>query len=638
MAFSTIGGASTGGSAETPSGGAGSSGHEGVDDQSSSNDDQITIKDTEVVINDDSDDIDFRVESNGNANMLFVGGGEDGVGVGTSDIKSALTIGTAAPVVTVDTADAGDNKSLTLCGGGAGSISRGPYVFLGGNEITANANKGTIKLACGVGDGSSNVGDLYVYQGTGANNRLLIDQSETVFNEDSIDADFRVESNGNANMLFVDGGGDTVGIGCTPVEAGANNPSALLMVSNRGTPSTPAEYAPLIVENAAAAAYINIISNDNGYQGVKFGDATDPDEASIAYDSNGKRMYFTGNAESNSSATMVIDSSANAVGFNVVAPSSAVDVDGTVALKSQGSVPSITTGYAKLFAKSDIGLDTAVLMHFENNWNDSGAWGLAAGTASGNPAFVTSSPAPVIGTYSAHFDGTGDFVDLDGDSDDPALGLGYDDWTIDFRIAFPSGSLASNDSLIQSGATATSNNEGSWRVHLGQSDSAGDSIAFDCGSTFVEILKWDYTTEIADDKTWYHFAFVQHGGTGSFFLNGTKKASAENTNRLYTHAGIRLGADQGGSGDAQFYMNELRISKKAQWFNNFTPPTVAYGDSTLQCIDAHGNHTRLSPHNAEGEWEYFSQNTKTGKTVRINMEEVVSDLGKLTGKNYIKDE
>ena len=34
-----------------------------------------------------------------------------------------------------------------------------------------------------------------------------------VFNEGSIDADFRVESNGNANMLFVDGGNDRVGVG-----------------------------------------------------------------------------------------------------------------------------------------------------------------------------------------------------------------------------------------------------------------------------------------------------------------------------------------------------------------------------------------------------------------------------------------
>ena len=46
----------------------------GIDDQSSSNDDQLTITDSAVIINEDSDDVDFRVESNGNANMLVDGG------------------------------------------------------------------------------------------------------------------------------------------------------------------------------------------------------------------------------------------------------------------------------------------------------------------------------------------------------------------------------------------------------------------------------------------------------------------------------------------------------------------------------------------------------------------------------------
>ena len=42
---------------------------------------------------------------------------------------------------------------------------------------------------------------------------LRIGPTETVFNESSNDLDFRIESNGNANMLFVDGGNDAVGIG-----------------------------------------------------------------------------------------------------------------------------------------------------------------------------------------------------------------------------------------------------------------------------------------------------------------------------------------------------------------------------------------------------------------------------------------
>ena len=42
--------------------------------------------------------------------------------------------------------------------------------------------------------------------------RLDITKNEVVINENSINSDFRVESDGNANMLFVDAGNNRVGI------------------------------------------------------------------------------------------------------------------------------------------------------------------------------------------------------------------------------------------------------------------------------------------------------------------------------------------------------------------------------------------------------------------------------------------
>ena len=54
--------------------------------------------------------------------------------------------------------------------------------------------------------------------------------------------------------------------------------------------------------------------------------------------------------------------------------------------------------------------------------------------------------------------------------------------------------------------------------------------------------------------------------------------------------------------------------------------------------DEAGNVTKISPHNSQGEWEYYSRNTRTGKTVRINMEEMIRDIEKITGKKYIKNE
>ena len=37
-------------------------------------------------------------------------------------------------------------------------------------------------------------------------------------------------------------------------------------------------------------------------------------------------------------------------------------------------------------------------------------------------------------------------------------------------------------------------------------------------------------------------------------------------------------------------------------------------------------------------WEYFSRNTTTGKTVRINMEAMIRDLETFTGNKYIESE
>ena len=78
---------------------------DGIDDQSSSNDDQLTITDTAVVINEDSDDVDFRVESNGNANMLFVSGGNDVVGISNEgDLGTGLHIKIADTGASVNSA------------------------------------------------------------------------------------------------------------------------------------------------------------------------------------------------------------------------------------------------------------------------------------------------------------------------------------------------------------------------------------------------------------------------------------------------------------------------------------------------------------------------------------------------------
>ena len=53
--------------------------------------------------------------------------------------------------------------------------------------------------------------------------------------------------------------------------------------------------------------------------------------------------------------------------------------------------------------------------------------------------------------------------------------------------------------------------------------------------------------------------------------------------------------------------------------------------------DEAGNVTKISPHNEQGEWEYFSKNVKTGKVFRVNMEKMIRKLEELTGESFIEE-
>lgn len=67
--------------------------------------------------------------------------------------------------------------------------------------------------ATDVSDGSEDASlNLVTMLGGNTRGRLKFTSSETVFNEDSQDLDFRVEGNGNTHAIFVQGGSDCVGI------------------------------------------------------------------------------------------------------------------------------------------------------------------------------------------------------------------------------------------------------------------------------------------------------------------------------------------------------------------------------------------------------------------------------------------
>ena len=61
------------------------------------------------------------------------------------------------------------------------------------------------------------------------------------------------------------------------------------------------------------------------------------------------------------------------------------------------------------------------------------------------------------------------------------------------------------------------------------------------------------------------------------------------------------------------------------------------GSAEVFVQDEAGNVTQISPHNSEGEWQYFSKNIKTGKVVRVNMEKMIKKLEEITGESFIEE-
>ena len=123
----------------------------GIDDQSSSNDDQLTITDTAVIINEDSDSIDFRVESNGNANMLVVDGSTDCVAIGQAAGDSNFELDIAGDVRLFNSGDGFETIDFDSNRGSAGD-------FLG--DITGKWNGTEVaRISLRAGDDTTNKDD-----------------------------------------------------------------------------------------------------------------------------------------------------------------------------------------------------------------------------------------------------------------------------------------------------------------------------------------------------------------------------------------------------------------------------------------------------------------------------------------------
>ena len=152
---------------------------------------ELANLDGAVTVNESSADADFRVESNGSANMLFVDGGNDEVVVQRASSGATATAGSVFIV------EDDDNAEMSILGGSSSvlALNFGHSGDADDAIISYNTTGGSEAMGFSVAGGT---------------NALTLSSSAAVFNEGSADIDFRVESNDSANMLYVDGGNNKV--------------------------------------------------------------------------------------------------------------------------------------------------------------------------------------------------------------------------------------------------------------------------------------------------------------------------------------------------------------------------------------------------------------------------------------------
>ena len=170
-----------------------------------------------AVFNEASADVDFRVESNSNTHMLFVDAGNDRVSIATTTPEEALHV---TGTLRID----GNNNGITSGEAVNQIIFKDLDTTTGGGQTMGQIDWSTLDSdapgvsarIAGTAD-SSTTGQGRINFFTGAQgtlvNNLTMAAGEVCINQASNDMDFRVESNSNTHMIFMDGGNDRVMVG-----------------------------------------------------------------------------------------------------------------------------------------------------------------------------------------------------------------------------------------------------------------------------------------------------------------------------------------------------------------------------------------------------------------------------------------
>jgi hypothetical protein len=222
---------------------------------------EVTVgTDGSIVFNEDGADQDFRVETSANASSLFING-----------LNGSVVVGSTSNRANPD----GSSAGLTVANGTHLSTNQGQYPLtlsrLGGvNESMSMWVTDSATYFSNTQDETA--GGNFVFQRTNATRTdasylSMSDTAGVTINEGGLDTDFRVESDANDHMLYVDAGNNRIGLGTYVTDTGTNVANGICTNSAIGTYS---DYVPNVSAGATGTIDIPFSRLTRGIYEVSF--------------------------------------------------------------------------------------------------------------------------------------------------------------------------------------------------------------------------------------------------------------------------------------------------------------------------------------------------------------------------------
>ena len=168
---------------------------------------------------------------------------------------------------------------------------------------------------------------------------------------------------------------------------------------------------------------------------------------------------------------------------------------------------------------------------------------------------------------SMYFDGTGDYIQLEGMDD-----RYYGDFTVEMWVKFNTYASSGANSRIFASRQG-GNHPDNLQIII---DNTGTNGSIDVWTNIYHVN--NASTNIADNN-WHHIAVSRQGTSLKLFIDGTQDGSTATTSQSFLFWDTRL-ATRDNTTDATSkytgYISDVRITKGlARYTANFTPPSAA---------------------------------------------------------------